>query len=94
MSIAGPVHMAFAYGVHRCLGPHLAQRELLIGLRELLTRLPPFRRATEGLFPMYLRQVREIKSLPLTWPNMEPASVRVADAVSPGGLHRPASAWS
>jgi cytochrome P450 len=36
-------HVAFAYGPHRCVGSHLARREVIIGLEEWLRRVPPFR---------------------------------------------------
>jgi cytochrome P450 len=36
-------HVAFAYGPHRCLGSHLARREIVIGLEEWLARIGPFR---------------------------------------------------
>lgn len=35
-------HVAFAYGPHRCLGSHLARREIVIGLEEFLARIPTF----------------------------------------------------
>jgi cytochrome P450 len=35
-------HVAFAYGPHRCLGSHLARREIVIGLEEWLARIGPF----------------------------------------------------
>jgi len=38
-------HTAFSYGPHRCIGSHLARRELVIALEEWLPRLPPFRLA-------------------------------------------------
>lgn len=36
-------HTTFAYGPHRCIGSHLARRELIIGLEEFLDRVPNFR---------------------------------------------------
>lgn len=44
-------HVAFAYGPHRCLGSHLARREIVIGLEEWLERIGPFR-IKEGTTPM------------------------------------------
>lgn len=44
-------HVAFAYGPHRCLGSHLARREVVIGLEEWLARIPAFR-VKEGTTPI------------------------------------------
>ncbi|GAU65883.1 putative cytochrome P450 [Streptomyces sp. NBRC 110611] len=38
-------HLAFGFGVHQCLGQHLARLELEIALRTLLARLPGLRLA-------------------------------------------------
>jgi cytochrome P450 len=38
-------HMAFSYGPHRCVGSHLARRELRIAMELWLQRVPPFRMA-------------------------------------------------
>jgi cytochrome P450 len=35
-------HVAFSYGPHRCLGSHLARRELAVAMNEVFDRLPPF----------------------------------------------------
>jgi cytochrome P450 len=35
-------HLAFASGVHRCLGSHLGRRELVVALEEFLSRVPQF----------------------------------------------------
>jgi cytochrome P450 len=35
-------HLSFAGGAHRCLGSHVARRELAIALGEFLRRIPPF----------------------------------------------------
>jgi cytochrome P450 len=44
-------HAAFAYGPHRCMGSHLARREIVLGLEEWLARLPLFR-IKEGSVPL------------------------------------------
>lgn len=62
-----PTHITFAYGIHRCLGSHLARRELQIGLEELLASLPPFRRADDVPLPMYFGIVLGLEKLPLVW---------------------------
>jgi cytochrome P450 len=35
-------HVAFSYGPHRCLGSHLARRELVVAMNEIFDRLPAF----------------------------------------------------
>lgn len=60
-------HTAFAYGPHRCLGSHLARRELIIGLEEWLSRLPAFR-IKAGTAPIaHGGFVFSIKDLVLDW---------------------------
>ncbi|WP_157218186.1 cytochrome P450 [Flavisphingomonas formosensis] len=60
-------HQAFAYGPHRCLGSHLARREIVIGLEEWLKRIPDFR-IKEGTAPIaYGGHVFGIEDLILDW---------------------------
>jgi cytochrome P450 len=61
-------HIAFGAGVHRCLGSHLARRELRIALREWHQRIPDYgvKPGHEALeYPPGLRSVRD---LTLVWP--------------------------
>ncbi|MEV0688167.1 cytochrome P450 [Nocardia sp. NPDC050378] len=48
LDISRPVtgHVAFGYGIHRCLGQHLTRIELRIALTQLTHRLPTLRLAT------------------------------------------------
>ena len=63
----GNRHVAFAYGPHRCLGSHLARRELVIGLEEWLARMPPFR-IKPGTAPLtFGGHVFGIEDLQLAW---------------------------
>jgi cytochrome P450 len=59
-------HNTLAFGVHICLGAHLARRELRIALDEFLRRIPPFRikpGATTEAVPGLIAMPR----LPLVW---------------------------
>ncbi|WP_369369210.1 cytochrome P450 (plasmid) [Streptomyces sp. CG4] len=63
-------HLAFGFGVHQCLGQHLARLELEVALRTLLARLPGLRLAvpaaelscTPGDAPF-----QGVTTLPVTW---------------------------
>jgi cytochrome P450 len=60
-------HIAFGGGVHRCLGSHLARRELRVALREWHRRIPDYRLKPgheELVYPPGLRHVRD---LTLAW---------------------------
>lgn len=58
-------HLTFAVGVHRCLGIHLARRELRIALKAIHERMPNYHIA-EGATPtIYTDGMRGIHTLPL-----------------------------
>lgn len=59
-------HLAFAAGAHRCLGAHLARRELVIALEEWHRRIPDYRLA--GDTPLMERGGQlTLLELPLAW---------------------------
>jgi cytochrome P450 len=58
-------NLAFAAGVHRCLGAHLARSELQIALEEWLRAIPDYELAAEGLIERGAQL--SLKSLPLRW---------------------------
>lgn len=60
-------HTAFAYGPHRCLGSHLARRELVVGLEEFLARVPSFRLRPDVPPITYGGHVFGIERLELEW---------------------------
>jgi len=60
-------HIAFGGGVHRCLGSHLARRELRITLREWHRRIPDYRLAPGHEALEYPPGLRHVKDLTLAW---------------------------
>ncbi|HWS44870.1 MAG TPA: cytochrome P450 [Acidimicrobiia bacterium] len=60
-------HIAFGGGVHRCLGSHLARRELRITLREWHRRIPDYRLKPGHEQLEYPPGLRHVKDLTLTW---------------------------
>jgi cytochrome P450 len=61
-------HMGFANGPHRCLGMHLARRELQIAVQEWLRVIPDFHIATgEELIERGGGSMMTLTRLPLVW---------------------------
>lgn len=60
-------HIAFGAGVHRCLGSHLARRELKITLEQWHKRIPPYRLKAGHENLNYPLGIRHVKDLMLSW---------------------------
>ena len=60
-------HIAFGGGVHRCLGSHLARRELRVVLREWHRRIPEYRLSPGHEQLEYPVGLRHVKDLMLSW---------------------------
>jgi len=60
-------HIAFGGGVHRCLGSHLARRELRVTLREWHRRIPDYTLKPGHEALEYPPGLRHVKDLMLTW---------------------------
>ena len=62
-----PSHVTLGHSLHRCLGQHLARRELQCAIEEFLTVIPEFRVQEGYKVPFFLSNVIHIPELPLTW---------------------------
>jgi cytochrome P450 len=61
-------HFGFASGPHRCLGMHIARRELAVAVEEWLRAIPDFRIATdEQLMERGGGNMTTLLELPLAW---------------------------
>jgi cytochrome P450 len=60
-------HIAFGAGVHRCLGSHLARRELRVTLREWHRRIPDYWLKPGHEQLEYPPGLRHVKDLTLAW---------------------------
>ena len=60
-------HNAFSFGPHRCIGSHLARREITSGIEEWLRVIPRFRVKPGASIRVTGGGVFSIESLPLTW---------------------------
>lgn len=59
-------HLAFARGIHTCLGAPLARLELRIAFERLLQRLPNLRPAGDGTRPEHFF-MRGFTTFPIAW---------------------------
>jgi cytochrome P450 len=60
-------HNAFSYGPHRCIGSHLARRELVAGMEEWFKLIPTFRVKPDTPIVAHGGGVFSLESLPLVW---------------------------
>ena len=67
-------HLTFGYGIHRCIGAHLARVEMQTFFQEWLGRVPEFRLGAGGV-AYDTGHVLRVATLPLAW---DPAAHPVA----------------
>ena len=61
-----PRHTGFGFGIHTCIGMHLARREMRIAMEELLARIPDFSIAPGHEMEFHLGVIQPV-ALPLVW---------------------------
>ena len=62
-----PRHVSLGNGIHRCLGQHLARRELQTAIEEFLGAIPQFGLAPGFKPPFLLSGILHINALQLVW---------------------------
>ena len=60
-------HNAFSFGPHRCVGSHLARREIQVAIDEWNKRIPEFRVKPGAEIETLGGGVMGIKELPIVW---------------------------
>src|ERR1700722_12130177 len=63
----GPALLILGSGLHRCLGSHLARRELQIALTEMFRAIPEFKLKPGFDVPFFLSNIIHVDELPLVW---------------------------
>lgn len=61
-----PRHVSFGYGVHTCIGMHLAKREMRIAIEEFVNRVPGFAFKPGHEVEYHLGMIQPV-TLPLVW---------------------------
>jgi len=62
-----PIHIGLGHGIHRCLGQHLARREINVAINEMLAALPEFRLEPDFKVPYLMSNVMHVNELRLVW---------------------------
>jgi cytochrome P450 len=62
-----PTHVTLGHGIHRCLGQHLARREMQIAMQEFLKEVPAFSLKPGFDVPFYVGNIVHIEELQLVW---------------------------
>lgn len=62
-----PNHLSFGWGIHRCLGNHLARRELNVAVEQMTQKLPEFRVKPGFEVPFFLSNIIHVSELQLVW---------------------------
>jgi cytochrome P450 len=62
-----PAHVTLGSGIHKCLGMHLARRELQIAIEEFLKEIPEFRIKDGFKVPFFVGNIVHVQALPLVW---------------------------
>ena len=61
-------HLAFGFGIHQCIGKHLARIELKVALSELLKRIPGLELIQgEAIQPNLVSSFHSVRRLRVTW---------------------------
>lgn len=73
-------HLAFGFGIHRCIAAHLGRAEMTIAVQEWLKAFPRFSLDPEGAVEWSGGQVRGPQHLPILLPAAAGQSARLAPA--------------